>query len=235
MDVQKDQISDVRLIHEKFQLFKDLNGFQKHHRVPQSGSASDSQFLAKLTESDLDLILQQTFSDLRKGFGFKRRELAVTGPADGDGVIVTPDFTFEVNVSLLEEDISKVVWRSAIANIRQPAQIFSESFRRTFGNRFVILEVSTSAPLDIEAIIDHVEDAELDEVSINYDKDVTWCEICVANAEASVKVRDNSIRINSHRDVSPRQLLETFLEIQQQFLASLDCGGNPFTADAPLG
>lgn len=233
MDVKStDQVSDVRLLQETIQSFKQLNGFQKHHRVPQTGSATDTQFLSEITAADLDADLQKTFSDLRSGFGFKRKELTVSGPADGGGMIVTPYFTYELNVFLLEEDPSQVAWRSAISNIQLPEQIFAAPFQRTFANRFFILEVSTSAPLDIEAIVDHVEDAELDSVSVNYDKDVTWCEIFVTKVQASVKVRDNSIRITSLDEVSPRQLLDKFLEIQQQFLASLDCGGSPFTADA---
>lgn len=226
-------ISEVRLLHETIQSFKNLNGFQKHHRVPQNDSVSDRQFLAELTAADLDADLQKTFSNLRSGFGFKRKELTVTGPVDGSGVIETPFFTYEINVLLCEDDVSQVAWRSAISQIRVPDHIFSDSFQKTFGNRFSIMEVSTSEPLNIEAIIDHVEEAELDSVSVNYDKDATWCEIRVAEAQASVNVRDTSIRINSLVDGSPRQLLETFLDFQQQFLASLDCGGNPFMADSP--
>ena len=234
MDVKnKDGINEVRLLHETIQPFKDLNGFQKHHRVPQTESIGNRQFLAEITAPDLDADLQQTYSSLRSGFGLKRKELTVTGPVDGAGVIVTPFFAYEINAFLCEEDVSRVAWRSAISQIRVPDHIFSDSFQNTFGNRFSILEVTTAAPLNIETIIDHVEDAELDSVSVNFDKDATWCEIRVANTQASVHVKDHSIRINSLVDGSPRKLLETFLDFQQQFLASLDCGGNPFMADSP--
>ncbi len=234
MDVnKKDQISDVCLLQETVQPFKQLSGFQKHHRVPHMGSSSDIQFLADIAAADLDAELQKTFANLRSGFGFKRKELTVSGPAEGGGMIVTPYFTYELNVFLLEEDPSQVAWRSAVANILQPEQIFTDSFQRAFGNRFSVLEVSTSAPLDIEAIIDHIEDAELDSVNVNYDKDISWCEIFVAKAQATVKIRDCAIRVTSLEEVSPRRLLEKFLNIQEEFLASFDCGSHPFMADTP--
>lgn len=233
MDGNKtDQISEVRLLHEKIEPFKQLNGFQKHHRVPQTASASDSQFLAKITAADLDADLQQAFSKLRNKFALKRKEISVFGPDDGVGMIVTPHFSYEITVALHDEDPTQVAWRAAISNIQQPEQIFTESFQQIFGNRFSILELLTSAPLDIEAIVDHVEDTELDTVKVDYDKDSTWCEISVATANAAVKVCENSIRVVSHDEVSPRQLLEKFLNVQQQFLASLNLSGNPFLVDS---
>lgn len=125
----KDQISNVCLLQETTQPFKQLNGFQKHYRVPHTGSSSDIQFLARIATADLDAELQETFAKLRSGFGFKRKELTVSGPDEGGGMILTPYFTYELNVSLLDEDPSQVVWRSAVANILEPEQIFTDSFR----------------------------------------------------------------------------------------------------------
>lgn len=232
MDVnQSDQISDVRLLHEKIEPITSLNGFEKHFRVPQAANSTDLQFLARVSEADVDAELQKTFSKLRSAYGFKRKEMLVDGPVDGGGTIATPFFNYEVNVTFLEDDPSRIAWKTSVADIRLPEQIFTEGFHKSFGNRFSILEVSTTAALDLESIVDHVEAIELDSVSVNYDKDVTWCEIRIADTDASVRICENSIRVASRNEISPQELLESFLDIQRQFLATLNCAGNPFLVD----
>ena len=232
MDVNKtDEISEVRLLNEKIEPFKQLNGYQKHHRVPQAFSENDLRFLATLTQSDLDADLQDKFSRLRSAFEFKRKEISVSGPDDGAGVIITPYFNYEILVAQADDDPTQVAWRRSISAIRQPEQIFGDSFRQTFGNQFSILEVSTVRPLDLESIVDHVEDAGLDSVSVNYDKDVSWCKIHVVQSLASVLLRPNSIRVSSRQEISPRQLVESFLDIQRKFMETLDCAGNSFLMD----
>ena len=229
----RNETSEVRLLDESTRPIERLNGFQKFHRIPDSSSVSNLQFLHQIATEDLETDLQKTFANLKKAFRFKRREIAVSGPLDGGGMIETPFFNYEINVLFSEHDNSRMVSRAAISNIREPNQVLSEAFQQTFGNRFSILEVSTSSPLNIGAIIDHVEDSNIESATVDYDKDVTWCEIRVPNVQACVKIRNNSIRIVRLVESSPQRLLETYQEIQQQFLASLDCGGNPFMADSP--
>ncbi len=225
------QIGDVRLINEYSERFKELRGFEKRHRVPQTVSAGDMQFVATLAEPQLHADLDKVFADLRSAFALKRRGISVSGPADGGGTIETPFFNYEIAVSQLESDPSRVVWRRSITDIRHPENVFDERFENVFGTQFSILEVATAEPLDLETIVDHVEDAELDSVKIDYDKELTWCEIQVAGSVAAVRIHSNSIRVSSRKDVSPRELLEAFVDVQQQFFESLRCGDSPFFVD----
>lgn len=234
MDVEKSEgISDVRLINENVILYKELSGFQKKfHRVPESVSDNDMRYLAKIAEAEIDADLQAMFSQLRSAFKFKRRQISVDGPHDGSGTIDTPFFNYEIIVSQCETDPTKVVWQRIISAIRDPEQTFSTPFQEVFGNDFLILEVSTTEPLDLETIVDHVEDAESDEISIDYDKDVTWCSIQIAGSIASVMIKPDCIRVASRTKVPPRELLAAFMEVQQQFLSTLSCDGNPLLMDA---
>ena len=227
------ELSEVRLLDEVTRPIEQLNGFQKFHRIPDSSSVSNLQFLHQIAAEDLETDLQTTFAKLKTAYGFKRREISVSGPLDGGGMIETPFFDYEVNVLFSDHDISQMVSRAAICNIREPSQVLSAAFQQAFGNRFSILQVSTSSPLNIGAIIDHVEDSNIESASVDYDKDASWCEIRVPTVEACVTIRTNSIRINCLVESSPQRLLEAYQEIQKQFLASLDCGSNPFMADSP--
>ncbi len=233
-DQSHGQVGDVRLIYEFSERFKELKGFEKRHRVPQSVSAGDMQFVAAVAEPQLHEDLDKVFSELRSAFSLKRRGISVSGPADGSGIIETPFFNYEISISQMESDPSRVVWRRSITDIRQPENVFDERFEEVFGSQFSILEVATAEPLDLETIVDHVEDAELESVKIDYDKELTWCEIQVAGSVAAVRIHANSIRVSSRRDVSPRELLEAFVDVQQQFLESLSCSGSPFFVDTPV-
>ncbi len=232
MDETKiDQISSVRLLREQVIPIQSLNGFHKHHRIPSAWTVNDVRFLASITEAEVDNDLQQTFAKLRSTFGFKRKQISVSGPRDGSGMITTPYFNYEIVVTLDRDDASKSLWQRSISDVVDPGQTFNAAFQKSFGNMFSILEISTIELLDLEDIVDHVEEAESDNVQVDYDKDLTWCEIQVADSIASVKIRDNSIRVVSRQEVSPRQLLEAFLDVQAKFLADLLCEGNPFLVD----
>lgn len=225
-----EKIETVRLIDEKRVPVKQLDGFQKHHRVPTSAGESDQRFVIDITQSQLDADLQEVFTALRKSFGLKRKEISVDGPADGGGIITTDFFNYEIHVALDQSEPSSVVWRRAITEIGEPARVFAGPFEQVFGKQFSVLELLTHQPLHLEAIVDHIEDAELDTVNLDYDKDLTWCEVKHADALTSVVMREDSIRVISHKPVSPQELLESFWEIQRQFISTLSLAGIPFLA-----
>lgn len=223
-----EQVSGVRLLDERITSYKDLAGYQKHHRVPTSISDGDQRFLIELADADLDQDLQDVFAALRKSFGLKRRELAVDGPTEGRGVITTPFFNYEIQVSQAPDDPGKVLWQRAITEIQEAARVFAGPFEEVFGARFSTLEVLTRAALDLENIVDHIEDAELKSVKLDYDKDLTWCEVQMVESIMSMLIESDRIRISSRREVPPQALLESFLEIQQQFMKTLNLSGVPF-------
>jgi len=214
-------VKDARLLNERTESIKQLSGFQKHFRIPHTVSHSDQQFLGKLAAPELDADLQATFASLRSAFGFKRKQISVSGPDEGGGMIETPHFNYEITVSYLEEDPSKVVWRKIISGIRDPEKLYSPEFVKVFGTQFSILEMALSGDLDIEAIVDLVEDAESETVSVTYDMEVTWCEIQVAGSIAAVKIGPETIRVVSRQEVSPNELRDAYQDVQRQFITNI--------------
>ncbi|MFK7768074.1 MAG: hypothetical protein AB8B55_12695 [Mariniblastus sp.] len=229
-DSKTDRMDDVSLVDERNVPYKNLSGFQKHHKVPTSAGPGDHRYLCELAESDLDEDLQEVFAALRKSYGLKRKEISVDGPTDGRGVITTPFFNYEINISLLEDNPSRVHWQRSITSIREPGRIFAGPFEEVFGQRFTILEFNAKSPLDLEQIVDHIEDAELDTVNVDYDKDLTWCEVKILDSITSVMIEVSRIRVISRREISPESLLEAFTDIQQRFISTLSLNGIPFLA-----
>jgi len=218
----------VRLVCEQTSPIKQLEGFQKHHRVPTSCSPGDQRFVCELAEAQIDADMQDVFSALRKSYGLKRKEISVDGPDDGGGVVTTPFFCYQVQVRQDEESPSKVTWVRSITEISEPARVFAGPFDEVFGRQFLVLEILTRQSLDLEAIVDHIEELESDSIDVDYDKDLTWCELNVLNSTTSVRLSDSCIRVVSRQDVTPKELLESFLEIQERFIATLSVGDVPF-------
>ncbi len=229
-DTNTERMDDVSLVDERNVPYKNLSGFQKHHKVPTSAGPGDHRYLCELAQSDLDEDLQEVFAALRKSYGLKRKEISVDGPVDGRGVITTPFFNYEIQISLAEDNPSRVNWQRSISAIREPARIFAGPFEEVFGERFSILEFNAKQLLDLEQIVDHIEDAELDTVKVDYDKDLTWCEVQIIDTVTTVMIEENRIRVISRKEISPESLLEAFLNIQQQFISTLSLNGIPFLA-----
>ncbi len=225
-----DNADSVRLVSEQNSSIKQLDGFQKHHRVPVAASSGDQRFVADLAESQIDADMQKVFSALRKSYGLKRKEISVDGPTEGGGVVTTPFFCYQIQVSQDQEAPSKVIWSRSITEISEPARVFAGPFDEVFGRQFSVMEILTRQPLDLEAIVDHIEDLEQDSVSVDYDKDLTWCELNVLDSTTNVRLGDSCIRVVSRQDVTPQELLESFLDIQKRFIATLSVGEVPFLA-----
>jgi len=225
---QNQSVGQTSLLSEQIVPVKQLSGFRKHHRIPPSVTENDLAFFGELAQGELDEEMDHVFSELRSTFGLKRKELSVFGPEEGRGTITTPAFTYEICVMGYPPDPSKIVLRRSITQIESPGDVFSDAFESVFHNQFRILEIVTREPLDIESIVDHIEDAELDSVSVDYDKRVTWCKIQVEDSVVSIAIDANTIRVTSEKELAPRALLESFLDIQKKFIASLGNGEDIF-------
>jgi hypothetical protein len=220
--------SSIRFVELRNEQVKQLPGFQKHHKVPTGTSDYEQKMVAGLAEPILDEDLQETFSALRKAYGLKRKEISVDGPFEGGGIVTTPFFNYEIKVEIDEEHPSRVIFSRSITNISEFSRVVAGPFDDVFGKRFSILFVDTEAELDLESVVDTIEDAESDSVKVDYDKDLTWCEIQVLGSTATVVVQADMIRVESVRETTPKELLELFTDIQQDFIATLQWDGKAF-------
>lgn len=219
-------LADVRLINEHIAPVKSLRSFTKQTRIPERAGDGDNRWVRQLAEADIDADLDEKFSSLRSAFGFKRREIQVGRPDEGVGVITTPQFNYEISLALSENDPAKIVWRRAVTGFQALSVAFGSAFEQVFGGDFSVLEVTVDQPLDVEAIVDNVEDAESQDVSVDYDKDVTWCEITLRDSLTSIRVTEQTMRATGPNHVKPRDLVESFLRVRDKFVQSVSAGEN---------
>jgi hypothetical protein len=208
--------SEIRLLSERKMPVKSLGGYKKHLKLSNKEIISD-KFLSELAASDLNDELDSAFAKLRSGFGFKRKELTATDPLENCGEVATPGFTFEVSVSTIEGEPSNVLWRRAISRISDAETVTSPEFEKTFGAQFNILELALNEPVDVEAVIDEVEDLDDPSVTVDYEKDASWCRIEYRGRKESIHVDSDRIRVQSASDIAPSELIETFLAAHEQF------------------
>ncbi len=213
---------EILLLAQQRIALKDLKGISKTASTPKKGVPLSQKYLNDLAHEHLDENLQGTFAKLRSHFSFKRKEIAADGPIDGIGVITTPAFVYEVTVVPIEEDNRRVLLRRCIRQIEDAAAITGEEFANIFESDFNQLQVAVKSELDLEDIIDRVEDAGSAEVKIDYDKDVTWCKIGVAGSRATITIKPRDILVTGPADVSPEELIDSFFELQNTFMDSLN-------------
>ena len=214
--------TQLSFIEQRIEQIKQLPGFQKGYRVPTAASPSDQKFIAKIADPILDDDLQEVFSALRKAFGLKRKEISVDGPFEGGGIVTTPFFDYDVRVSIDVETPSRVIFARSITNIRDFSKLLDDPFDTVFGKRFSTLIVEFENELDLETVVDTIEEEDPEGISVDYDKDLTWCEIQVLGSTATIVAEAHAIRVESVRETTPKQLLDLFTDIQQQFMAKLD-------------
>lgn len=213
---------DISFVAEQQIPVKELKGISKAAGSSASKGSVSQKYLNDLAQAELDADLDATFAKLKSSFKFKRKEISADGPADGMGVITTPHFFYEVTVVPMEDSHRNVVIRRSVRNITSADVITGEEFFEAFGTRFNQLEVACEKPLDLEMIIDQIEDADSDDVDLDYDKGITFCTIGLKSMRTSIAVQPNLIHVKGPLDVTPADLVHSFFEMQNCFMESLN-------------
>jgi hypothetical protein len=148
------------------------------------------------------------------------------------GLIETPYFNYEISVSFADGDTTKTVWQRVINEIREPNQVFNPVFTEVFGKQFNALEMSILAPLDLEGVVDHIEDLDSDQIEVNYDKDLKWCEIKFAGSMINVRLERNGIKIaNPIHESTPEELLHSLIQLRERVLATMEMDAGAVMGD----
>lgn len=223
-------VEHIRLIAEETGEIKRLAGFKKGHRIPDLTSSRDAAFLAEVSADQMDADLVETFAALRDVYGFKRREISVTGPEEGFGAISTPCFNYEIAIAQIPNQPSHYCLRRAITRIQEPVRVLSAEFEAVFSNRFRTIEILAESNFDLEAIIDRIEEVDSNWVSVDFDKNISWCKISLG--PVLVDVSGNRIRIVDEQNGQQlRELFDTFQSVQKKYIENLEIDKNWF-ADA---
>lgn len=207
-------LAHVRIFYYKSMPLKELAGYRKGQKLPDSANPSWNAMVGTMGQADLDQDLQATLDLLRANFKFKRRELEVVGPADGQASLMMPPFSYQSAIELDEERLTHAKWKREVFGINEPDKLLTPEFDQCFGMANWTLQVPASSPLNIEAVIDNIEDAENDAIAIDYDKDFTRCDVKIEGVIGSLRVTRDAFLLSPPSSIKPRQIFETLLQMR---------------------
>jgi hypothetical protein len=141
--------------------------------------------------------------------------LSVAEPVDGTGTIVTPFFSYSISVSLNAADPTAVVWTKTVDSISEPRQIASEAFAEVFDGVFSTLQFALPNRIDVEDCIDAIEDAEIANLKIEYDREATYCELRFAEAAGTIKITADTLAVVEKRPAKISTLLNSLKTMQE--------------------
>jgi hypothetical protein len=202
---------------KKFEKVKSLTGYRKSVRIPEQVTSSYETMVAQMAVEQISEDLDEVRAALRTGFNFKRKELAVSDTGDGTGTIVTPFFNYSISVSVDPENPGEVIWMRQVDEITDVDQIFSDAFADAFGQMFDTVELSPPAPIEIEALIDRIEELEIDRIELDYDHQATWCQIQLAEFQGKVYVTSDNFSVIQKGTKSTKALLASLRDVQNIF------------------
>jgi hypothetical protein len=211
---QTEQILRVALIGEHCRHVKTLSGFKKTHRVPDEVNHQSETFVAAISADEIDRDLDQVFAALRKEFRFKRADMDISKPDDGTGTIITPYFNYSITASLNPDDPAEVIWHRQVSELKEADQVLSVSFAKVFSEVFDTLEFSPATIIDLEELIDRIEALDDDLIGLEYDKDVTWCELTIQGIEGVIAITPRTVSIVHPQPTAAKSLLKSFFDFQ---------------------
>ncbi len=188
-----------------------LSGWKKSHRVPDRYTDSTRSFASSCASKDLEEDLDSVFEGLKKAFAFARRDIVVSQPGDGTGTIITPYFNYSVHVELNADDLDEVIWTRTVDSIKAPEQISTDAFAEVFDDVFDTLEFSLPQWIKIEDFIDAVEAAKNPDVTLDYDRDATYCDIHISGANGKLRLSSNQLSLSFGVPTGTAKLIESFV------------------------
>ena len=209
-------IASISLVRQQAGRVRDLKGFRKGHQIPTDVSDHTQSFVGRIAEEDLRQELDERFEEFRRQLKFKRVEISVSDPLSGVGQISTPWFDYHVSAIHDVNDATSVIWRRQLSEFRQIDKLDSPELTSVFGTTFDTVELSPPAAIDVAALIDQIE-AEADaRISLDYDRQTTWCAVTIRGIGGHMKFTSDRIALFMHQAQSPGKLLDAFFKVRSR-------------------
>jgi len=206
-------VKNVGLRSEQVQRVKSLVGYDK-----KSGARpreSEGHRLVELAQPDLEADIEKQFSLVRDAMSYRRRELEVA-ILPGLGTIRTPDFEYQVAVSVDPSDPSSVVWRREVVCLGSSSVARGTAFRQVFGGSFDTLFCEFLEPTNLTAIIDDLEERQPPGIRLDYDSRCSWCEIRREGNYPLIRIERTQLTVGSSGG-TPVDLSEWLAELGTLF------------------
>lgn len=209
-------IASITLVRQQPGRIRDLKGFRKGHQIPSDVSDHTQSFVGRIAEEDLRQDLDERFEEFRRLLKFKRVDISVTDPVSGTGQISTPWFDYHVSIIHDAEDATAVIWRRQLSEFRQVDKLDSVELTSVFGSTFDTVELAPPAAIDVAALIDQIEEEADERISLDYDRQTTWCAVSIRGIGGQMRFTSDRIALSIHQAQPPGKLLDSFFKVRSR-------------------
>jgi hypothetical protein len=222
------QVSDitftnVTLLSEEDGEVKSLPGFQKgYHKVPTNQFSAANSFVKTCGSKLIEDEIQGLADEVRSKLNYKRKQMEV-GASDGSGTIVTPDFTYSMEIFQSDTVPGNYILLRKLEGFRNSNAILAGEFNFIFSNHFEKLQFDLPNTVRIEELIDKIENLEDDKIEVQYSHgDMSTCRVSIKGLSNDIVVTSDSISITSKVKTSPMKLISIYKETHKALLANPD-------------
>ena len=213
--------TNVTLLSEEDGEIKSLPGFQKKiHTIPTGYFSATKSFTKSCGAKVVDDEIQSLSVEVRSKLSYKRKQMEVWS-SDGSGAIVTPDFTYSIEIFQSETDSGNYVLLRKLEGFRNSNTILEGVFNAIFSNHFEKLQFDLPHSIKIEELIDKIENLEDDKIEVHYSPgDMSTCTVSIKGLPNDIVITSDSISITSNFKTSPLNLISIYKETHKVLLAN---------------
>lgn len=170
---------------------KSLSGFRQGlHHSPKWSSRQADAFVAKIAHGEIEADVAARFAEIRQGLAYRRRQIEIHSPDEGDASIRTPDFQYTVSVRLDGDDPTSVLITRELSDLRRPEILGEEPFARIFDGSFDSVRLILDRAIEVEDLVDSAESSRL---PVTYPPDCSTCTIHAADGATIEVARDGVV------------------------------------------
>ncbi|MEM9410966.1 MAG: hypothetical protein AAGA30_07630 [Planctomycetota bacterium] len=213
---------NVSLAGYSAQKIQNLQAFDKQrHSLPRAWDSYSVEFVQQLATKEIELDLESKFQNLRSEFQLKRKEITAVQSELGCASVVTPEFEYCIQVEVDETTFDSIVWKRQVHNIKSSEVVLCQSFSAVFDLEFDRVESCFDAPIDLEAWIDHIEDLDNAAMKLDYNAQLTRCQLRFQPVSALIELTAEKLVIQHPNKDRASRIFKSYLEIQKSILAGM--------------
>lgn len=194
----------------------DFNPFK--HSIPMRYDVKSIKWIRQLAGDVVHDELVKVREMLRTKMKIKRKEISdMISVFEGSGTITTPYFDYTVAIEHSRERLENYVITHSIGNFRDLSVINNPMFNDLF-DRILEMRVDTGTTTDLVAIIDHIEDLNVDTVSIlkvDDDSNPGRVEIAIKGIDDTIVLTPTTFSVLAYMRKTPTELIESFIKGRQ--------------------
>lgn len=199
---------------------KKLLGFKSFHTVPKDITNATRDFVKTCAMEQMEQELESLWTSLRQEFGYQRKDKRHVSLEKGSGILALTDFRFQLTADQDSSDPSRMVWRRAVDEIRDPNLLLTIPFNRAFAQTFDCIESNFPEPQEMEAIIDRLEGLNAKNILLEYPMDCSRCLVTFAKLGIVIEITGDAYKIKFHGPASPKSLCEKIFAFQKAILTA---------------